>query len=543
MTIRVRIERRPSRVWKSVRGARRDKSMKQSRLVILLAATSCAAVAARAQTSNPCTELMGVKLERVEITKSELVPAGTSIPAPYPGAPAIGPLPAHCRVDGVINHRKRVDGQEFGIGFAIALPDKAAWNGDFMMQGGGGGNGVVAYPTGANYAGDKPALVRGFAVASTDTGHKAKTGPFDFTFMRDQQAYLDFAFLANAEVAGVAKQIIDRYYTKPAAYSYFVGCSTGGREGMILSQRYPTVFNGIVSGDPAMRTGLSNLAIAQWIPVAYNQAAPRDASGKPQIDKLLTDADRKLFMDSLMKQCDARDGVADGMISDPLGCDFDPAVLACKAGQNEACIAPEKVAAIKKAFAGPRNAYGTQVYPGFLYDAGITMKGGVPGLLALGNNGLFGPYTTATELDVDKAALHASDPLVEPASTNLSTFSLNGGKLLFFHGDSDPWFSPLDTLGYYKSLAVSNGGADKVAAWSRIFLVPGMAHCGGGPALDHFDMLSAVVDWVEKGNVPESIIATGQAFPGRSRPLCAYPKHAQYNGTGDTQNASNFQCQ
>jgi feruloyl esterase len=302
------------------------------------------------------------------------------------------------------------------------------------------------------------------------------------------------------------------------------------------------VFNGIVSGDPAMRTGLSNLAISQWIPVAYNQAAPKDASGKPQIDKFLTDSDRKLFMDTLVKKCDAKDGVVDGMIFDPIGCDFDPVVLACKAGQSDACIAPEKVAAIKKAFAGPKNAYGTQVYPGFLYDAGITSKSGVPGLLAMGTRGIFGPYPLATELDVDNAELHASDPLVEPASTNLATFSLNGGKLIFFHGDSDPWFSPLDTLGYYKSLAEANGGADKVAEWSRMFLVPGMEHCGGGPSLDHFDMLTAVVDWVEKGTAPDSVIATGSAFPGRSRPLCAYPKHAQYSGDGDTQDARNFQC-
>jgi hypothetical protein len=195
---------------------------------------------------------------------------------------------------------------------------------------------------------------------------------------------------------------------------------------MILSQRYPTAFNGIVSGDPAMRTGLSNLAIGQWIPVAYNQAAPKDTSGKPQIDKFLTDSDRTLFMDALMKRCDAKDGVADGMISDPLGCDFDPAVLACKPGQKEACIAPEKISAIKKAFAGPKNAYGTQVYPGFLYDGGIAMKGFVSGLLAMGPSGIFGPYTSATEIDVDQLALHASDPLVEPASTNLTTFSLSG---------------------------------------------------------------------------------------------------------------------
>jgi len=153
------------------------------------------------------------------------------------------------------------------------------------------------------------------------------------------------------------------------------------------------------------------------------------------------------------------------------------------------------------------------------------------------------PNTKATEIDVDKEALHASDPLVEPASANLSTFSLSGGKIIFFHGDSDPWFSPLDTLEYYQSLAAINGGADKVAEWSRMFLVPGMAHCGGGPSLDHFDMLSAMVNWVEKGIAPDSVIATGTAFPGRSRPLCAYPMHAQYRGDGNSEDARNFRCQ
>lgn len=137
---------------------------------------------------------------------------------------------------------------------------------------------------------------------------------------------------------------------------------------MILSQRYPRAFNGIVVGDPAMRTGLSNLAIQKWIPVAYNQAAPKDAGGNPEITKLLTDVQRKLFVSAVLKQCDALDGVADGMIFDPLACHFDPDVLSCKPGQTEGCIAPKTVAAIKKAFAGPTNAYGTQVYPGFLYD-------------------------------------------------------------------------------------------------------------------------------------------------------------------------------
>ena len=512
------------------------------RLLFAFMAVACASGLAMCQAADSCADLEGVKLDGVTLTKASLIPAGKTVPPAYPGAPTTGPLPAHCRVEGVINRRKGADGEEFGIGFALALPESAAWNGDFLMQGGGGGNGIVAYPMGASYSGNQPALDRGFAVISSDTGHKAKTGPFDFSFMRDQQAYLDFAFIANAEVAGAAKHIIAQYYARPAAYSYFVGCSTGGREGMILAQRYPTVFNGIVSGDPAMRTGLSNLAIGKWIPVAYNQAAPKDASGRPHIENFLTDDDRKLFMNALTEHCDAKDGVTDGLISDPMGCDFDPAVLACKDGQSDGCIAPVKVAAIKKAFAGPKNSYGTQVYPGFLYDTGIAETGPVPGLLALGVNGLFGPYPAATEIDVDKEALHASDPLVEPASTNLSTFSKKG-KLLFFHGDSDPWFSPLDTLRYYQSLAATNGGAEKVSEWSEMFLVPGMRHCGGGPALDQFDMLGAVVNWVEKGAAPASVIATGKAFPGRSRPLCPYPKHAQYSGHGDTNDAHNFSCQ
>ena len=359
--------------------------MTKYKLSLLLAALQCAPLAAQSHSADPCAALSGLKIGGTEITKAALVPAGTAVPPPYPGAPSIGPLPAHCRVDGIINRRKGVDGVEFGIGFALALPENAAWNGDFMMQGGGGGNGIIAYPAGANYAGDEPALSRGFAVASTDTGHKAKTGAFDFTFMRDQQAYLDFAFLANAEVAGVAKQIIGHYYAKPAAYSYFVGCSTGGREGMILSQRYPTVFNGIVSGDPAMRTGLSNLAIAQWIPVAYNQAAPKDASGKPQIDKFLTDDDRKLFMDALMKQCDAKDGVADGMISDPLGCDFDPRSSRASPASPTLASLLRKPLLSRKPSPDRRMPMARRSIPAFFMTRALRSKASHPGLLALGH--------------------------------------------------------------------------------------------------------------------------------------------------------------
>lgn len=505
-------------------------------LKIMLWTFACSGCA-WAQQANSCPTLMNFRSPNVEITKAAAIAAGTTESFPFAGQ--IGPLPAYCRVDGVINRRTGVGGEEFGIIFELAMPDK--WNGDFLMQGGGGSNGVVLPPLGLNAAGDTPGLMRGFAVVSTDTGHNSHGKSFDFNFMKDQQASLDFAYLANAEVAGVAKEIIAHHYGKSAAFSYFSGCSTGGREGMILSQRYPTVFNGIISGDPAMRTGLSNLAIGKWIPVAFNQIAPTDGEGKPIITQAITDTDRKLIVEALLKQCDAEDGVADGLISDPLGCTFDPAALTCKEGQSESCLTREKVAAIKKAVAGPKMSDGVQVYPGFLYDTGIAASAPIRGILSPGP-GIFGPATTAMEVDVEKEALADAQPLVDSISTNLTTFSAHGGKLIFYHGDSDPWFSPLDTFDYYKKMADANGGEDTVSKWSQFYFVPGMSHCGGGQALDHFDLLGAIVDWVEKGTPPKSVNATGKAFPGRSRPLCGYPRHAHYKGQGDTENAENFEC-
>jgi feruloyl esterase len=221
--------------------------------------------------------------------------------------------------------------------------------------------------------------------------------------------------------------------------------------------------------------------------------------------------------------------------------------LVCKASKTEGCLSTAQAAALEKAFAGPKDSKGRQVYPGFLFDTGIASTQGIPGLLQGGSNPV-GPAFTDVGMDVDEAVERA---LADPAEsltatsrwTNLNTFSGHGGKLMFYHGASDPWFSALDTLDYYERMTKANGGPEQVRNWSRLYLVPGMGHCGGGPeALDSFDALSALVQWVEKGSAPESITATGRAFPGRSRPLCAYPLHAQYKGQGDPENAANFEC-
>ena len=212
--------------------------------------------------------------------------------------------------------------------------------------------------------------------------------------MQDQQAALDFEYVANGRVAVLAKQIIESYYGKPVAHSYFVGCSTGGREAMLMSQRYPLYFDGIVAGAPAMRTGHSNLA-TRTVTVNLNKIAPKGPNGQPLPGGGLTDGDRKAIIAKLLDVCDARDGVKDGMIFDVTGCTFKPADLQCPAAKMEGCLSKEQVDAITTAFAGPKDSRGNQVYPGFFFDTGITATGGgIPGLLATGNSPL-GPPTTA----------------------------------------------------------------------------------------------------------------------------------------------------
>lgn len=515
---------------------------------VLRAQSNDSHVGIHATPAELCANLLQVEVNGflLKITKAEAVPAagpGTVRPSPF--APPFSVLiPAYCRVEGTIDPHTGADGKPYAIGFAIALPDD--WNGLFLFQGGGGLDGTVNPPLGWQAAGDTPAIARHFAVVSTDSGHKGAI--FDVSFLKDQQSSLDFAFLAFDKVTQVGKQIIARYYGRPVEHSFFVGCSQGGREAMTVAQRYPELFDGVVAGDPAMRTSYSN-AGDSWAAVAFNQIAPKDLTGKPLTGEAFSSTDRKLLVDAILSECDDKDGLKDGLIFNTIGCHFDPVSLKCKGAKSDSCLSAQQVSAIEKAFDGPRDSRGVQLYPRFTYDTGITeSRGPIPGLIP--NAIPTSPFgqNSATTYDVDKvqAALSTdgTEQLISTYSwTNLSTFASRGGKLLFYHGMSDPWFSPIDTLEYYQKMAKDNGGLDQTRQWSRLYLVPGMGHCAGGAAtLDNFDMLSAVVDWVEKGTTPDSVVATGKDFPGRSRPLCAYPNHAQYTGSGDPENAANFVC-
>ncbi|MBN1907611.1 MAG: tannase/feruloyl esterase family alpha/beta hydrolase [Deltaproteobacteria bacterium] len=492
-----------------------------------------------------CEDLINFKMDgyNISINKAATIPEGKMSSGPF-GPPAYdGVIPAYCRVDGEIDKRIGHEGKPYAIGFAIALPK--VWNGRFMFQGGGGMNGTVADPIGAQ-GGGIPALARGFAVITSDTGHKSGGGAFDVSFMADQEAYMNFLYKAIGKVTAVGKKIVEKHYGKPISYSYYVGCSTGGREAMIMSQRYPDYYDGIVSGAPAMRTNYSNLGI-KWMQVSLNQAAPLDANGEPVPGGGLLEKDINLLIDTFINSCDMKDGIKDGMVFNNIGCGFDPEVLICKGEkEGEDCLTEKQVKAVKQGLAGPVTTGGMQVYSPFAIDTGLNAKVGIPGLLVM-TQSMLGPPSKETKMDIDREYIEKTDGVAAAGDTflwtNLTTFSGHGGKLIFYHGMSDPWFSALDTVDYYNRLIRDNGGAEKVYEWSRIFLVPGMCHCSGGEkTVDTFDMLSAITDWVEKGITPDSIIATGKNLPGISRPLCPYPKYPHYKGTGDSNNAEYFEC-
>jgi len=533
--------------------------MKKIQFATLFAALVCLALGAAVASAQDkaangiapiqkCAGLVNLKIpgSGMTITKAEAIPtapAGT-VQDGFPPAPVPVAIPSYCRADGVIDPRTGVDVKPYAIGFSIALPDN--WNGRFLFQGGGGLNGTVNPPLGGQAAGDAPSLARGFAVVSTDTGHKGAV--FDAGFMNDQLAALNFDYIAVGRVAVLSKEIIAQYYGQAAKHSYYDGCSTGGREGMLMSQRYPEYFDGIITGDPAMRTGYSNLGLT-WARMAFAKIAPKDASGKPDATKDFSASDKKLLADGIMKACDEKDGLKDGMIFNPAACNFDPAVLKCKGEKTDACLTSDQVSALQQAFAGPKDSRGNQVYARFPYDAGYLSGVGGPFGSFLPSSGpnILASVMPPEDEDIDKlvAGVEANQNqiLTDTTWTNLSTFFGHGGKIVFYHGTSDPVFSPYDTLAYYEKMAAANGGLDKVLSSSRFFFVPGMNHCAGGPAaLDKFDMLGAVVNWVENGAAPDAVVAKGKAFPGRTRPLCPYPKYARYKGQGNPEDAASFEC-
>jgi hypothetical protein len=502
-----------------------------------------------------CAQLLKFDAPAVEISKAE----------PVSATPA---LPSYCLVQGVINKRIGAGRRQFGIGFELRLPD--SWTERFLFQGGGGMDGVVRPATGSvpiSGSSAVPALARGFAVASTDSGHQGQGGPFaapsDSSFGVDQQARVDQAYGGFIAVTDLARRMIASYYGRPWKKSYFMGCSNGGRQALLAAQRFPLEFDGVLSVAPAARVGTATIS-SVWETIAFSEIAPKDAAGRPILSKAFSNGDLALLGKAVAEACDAEDGVKDGLIFNTKACHFDPAALSCKGDKTDTCLSLPQVAVLKKVFGGPKNSRGEALYSDWPYDAGISAPGWRA--LKLGTSetatpnsadvmlmfsGLKGFFFTPPDpqfdpmrfnFDTDPARLSDTSLLQDSMLTFLSTFSARGNKLMIVHGMSDPFFSAYDTQRYYQRVVEDNGGLTSTMPWVRFFEIPGMNHCGGGPALEDFDPLTALVEWTEKDQAPEHMLAKGKSFPGVSRPVCAYPTFPHYRGSGSRDDGANFEC-
>ena len=481
------------------------------------------------------------------------------------GAPDGVMLPGHCVVTGSIQPHTGVDGKAYATGFELSLPDR--WNGRFLYLGGGGNDGVLRDTSLSSSisSGTPSPLSQGYAVVSTDAGHSGTSAAFGL----DPRARVDHAFDSHYKTAASAKALIAQRYGRPPAHSYFSGCSGGGRQGMMFSQRFPEMFDAITAGAPAMRVASGATVAAMWNTAKLTAIAPTDAAGHRVLSRALSNADLALLAKSINASCDAADGVVDGMIQNIGACRFDPAVLRCQGAKSDACLSGEQVAALSSVFAGVRNRAGRPLYFSLPWDPGVAAPGWRQWTLGSSTSAkpdsryvflmvdaLVNEFMTPPDpgfdylsFDVDKdpdrmAWFSAIYDTFE--DTQLAAFRQRGGKLLCIHGMADPIFSAHEMLAYYEQLAAHNGGLEATRDFARAFVVPGMNHCSGGPATDNFDSIQAMVDWVEHGQAPERIAAwsaPNQAwFANRTRPLCAYPEYARYSGSGSIEDAANFVC-
>jgi hypothetical protein len=501
--------------------------------------------------AQTCERLSDLKLPNTTITAARSVEAG-SFTTPAGPAAVFKELPAFCLVTGVIKPTSDSD-----IKFEVWMP-ASGWNGKFEGVGNGGFAGSIS--PGA-LAGP---LSRGYATASTDTGHSGGDAKWA---LGHPQKIADYGHRGIHEMTEEAKAIINAFYGSGPKHSYFSSCSNGGRQALMEAQRYPADYDGIIAGAPA------NYFTGILTGFAWNmQATLSDPASYIPPRKL------KAIEAATLEACDAGDGVTDGIIGDPTRCHFDPAVLLCKGAESDACLTEKQIEALRKIYSGPRNSKGEQIVPGFLPGGetggggwSLWITGGEPRRAAqfffssqtFANMVYDNPDWDVKTFNLDKDGKTADEklgPILNATDPNLKAFKVHGGKLILYHGWSDAALPPVNTINYLHSVEAKMGKRE-AGAFVRLFMVPGMQHCGGGPGPDSFgtvvtgaqsdsdhDLTVALERWVEQGIAPKRIIASKRRTIDpkspvtRTRPLCAYPEVAHYKGSGSTDDAANFVC-
>jgi hypothetical protein len=515
-------------------------------VVSLLALASAALQAAPAS----CDSLAKLNLPNLTVKTAEAVPAGSFTP---PGSGAIGNMPAFCRVAGMIKPSPDSD-----IELEVWMPS-AGWNGKFEGIGNGGYAGSIGY--GAMAA----AVQHGYATASTDTGHHAGTTDAVWALGHPEKV-TDFGYRAIHETAEKAKAIIHDFYGEAPKRSYFSSCSNGGRQALMEAQRYPADYDGIVAGAPAYNwTHLLSAGLYDMTALLNDQASYIPANKLPAIEAANLEA------------CDALDGVKDGVIEDPSMCHPNLKKLLCAGADSDTCLTAPQLSALEKIYGGLKGAKGEQVFPGYS-PGGENGGGGWGGWItgaarekslqfAFGTNFFRNMVYSDANWDYhtfnpDRDLKVADDSLsrsLNATSPDLKKFKDRGGKLIMYHGWSDAAIPPMSSVIYYQNVVAKMGAKDS-AQFVRLFMVPGMQHCSGGPGPNSFgqgavtggdpmhDVDAAIQRWVEQGTAPEQIIATKYkgmsptSGVARTRPLCKYPQVAKYNGSGSTDDAANFSC-
>jgi feruloyl esterase len=479
-----------------------------------------------------CESLRSLTLQNVTVTQATVVGAGQFSPQGPGGAvpPAAAKLPAFCRVAATLAPTRDSD-----IKIEVWMPSQG-WNGKFLGVGNGGWAGNISYPAMAE------SLGRGYAVASTDTGHSGNGGDASFALGHPEKL-IDFGYRAVHEMTAAAKAFVEAFYDAAPRFSYWNGCSTGGKQGLTEAQRFPADYDGIVAGAPAnnwtrLMTGLL------WA----GRATLSDPASRIPAEKFA------VLNRAALNACDARDGVTDGVIENPRSCRFDPQVLMCKAGDTADCLTRAQVEAAKKIYGPATNPRtGEALFPGLPpgSELGWGAAASGPAPFAIPDSHFKyvvfeDPKWDFRTLDFDRDIARAErvdNGVLTATNPDLNAFIERGGKLLMYHGWNDQLITAQNSVNYYESVR-STVGAARTDNSVRLFMAPGMAHCSGGAGPNQADWLAALEQWVEGGVAPARIIAS-RATKGvvdRTRPLCAYPQVAQYNGKGSTDDATNFSC-
>jgi feruloyl esterase len=480
----------------------------------------------------PCESLASLQLPDTTITTAQTVAAGAfSLPAAPAGkgkgkaADSYRDLPAFCRVAATLRPTSDSD-----IKIEVWLPE-ANWNRKYQAVGNGGWAGVISYPAMAQ------ALRRGYATSSTDTGHTGGSGSF---VLGHPEKLIDYGWRSEHEMTLKAKAIVDAFYGSGPRFSYWNGCSTGGRQGLQEAQRFPNDFDGIIAGAAANRT-----LLAMWI----GFAALKDPASFIPPEKY------PMIHQAVLNACDARDGVKDGLIEDPTRCKFDPKVLLCKGADGPSCLTTAQVEAARKILSSPPHpTRGGDLFPPLVpgTELGWGVQAGGPELT--GNMLDHYRYVVFKDpnwdwrtfrFDVDVPRVEAEENnIMNATNPNLRPYFSRNGKLLMYHGWSDTNVPGLSSVRYYKNVVDTLGGPKNTANSIRLFMAPGMGHCGGGEGPNQFDLVSALEEWVEGGKAPDRIIAsrTVEGKVVRTRPLCPYPQVAKYKGSGSVDDAANFTC-